>query len=137
MPLVINLGKLEDQVDFPKKVFRRGEDILVNINIDEMLGRKKRKIGFHLMQYTNFKYEVSLLCCYTLEESFKIEVMNYAVKTQDLQFMQSFLVPTDIPSTFEYKDDRITVSYVVKIYVDRKKFKFPIVIGDFYRQDNM
>ncbi|KAL5278284.1 hypothetical protein ACFFRR_003118 [Megaselia abdita] len=122
----------ENNVEFPKRVFRRGEYILIDIDIDENLGKKNRTMEFYLMQYINYKSKES--CFYRLEKSKTSEIQNFSLKTEDFQYKQSFLVPSNIPSTFEFKEDILTVSYVLKVYVNGKKFKFPIVIGDRYQQ---
>lgn len=130
--MTIKIGAHQSDADFPKRYFRRGEYILIHIDIDKSLERKRRSFDLHLMQYINYKSKES--CHYRLEKSKKIEIDSFNFKTEELEYKQSFLVPLTIPPSFEYNDDIISVNYVFKAYANGKKFKFPIVVGDVYQE---
>ncbi|KAL5278288.1 hypothetical protein ACFFRR_003119 [Megaselia abdita] len=130
IPLKINICST-NTVSFPKNVFRVGEYILVNIDIDEVREKKKTRImKFYLVQY--IWYQSKKQCGTRQKKKQKGNVEEILISTSDFIYKQGIRIPDNIPTTLEYLEI-IKIRYILKIYIDNQKFKLPIVIGDYYQ----
>ncbi|KAL5278278.1 hypothetical protein ACFFRR_003114 [Megaselia abdita] len=125
IPLTITVGK-EKKVYFPKQSIIRGSVITVEIKSSELKKEKEKNISVNLMKY--FSYEVSGACSnYRKMEKFR--VMKVPITTTN-DYNGSFHIPMNVPKTLNFDPlELIKIRYVLKVYVNKQKFKFPIVIN--------
>uniref|UniRef100_T1GHS0 Arrestin C-terminal-like domain-containing protein n=1 Tax=Megaselia scalaris TaxID=36166 RepID=T1GHS0_MEGSC len=130
IPISIHIGPTKT-VTFPKNVFRVGEHILIDINIDETKEKKDRSIKFFLVQYIWYQTKENCHSCRSQRKQ-KGNVIEFPVITSDYNYKQSIRIPDNLPTTLEYIEV-IKIRYLLKILINKKKFKFPIVLGDYYQ----
>lgn len=123
----------EISFSFPKKVFRKGENILIDIDKCEDLCNKETHFEFYLVQYILYQTDIEF-CCFKTKEKRKHTILGAMESTCQTKYTQSIEIPENIPSTIEYLDN-LKIRYALEVYIDNFKFKFPIWIGDFYRNE--
>ncbi|KAL5278281.1 hypothetical protein ACFFRR_003116 [Megaselia abdita] len=129
-PIKVNIST-QNTVSFPKYDFILGEPIFIDIDIDELgLNKKDRKIIFCLVQY--IWYHSNERCGSVNKKKEKTNILRIPIVTSESIYNSCFRIPPTIPTTMEYLDI-IKIRYALKIYVDKEKFKCPIVIGDYYQ----
>uniref|UniRef100_T1GGS9 Arrestin-like N-terminal domain-containing protein n=1 Tax=Megaselia scalaris TaxID=36166 RepID=T1GGS9_MEGSC len=119
-----------NKLAFPKNAFGPGEYINVIINVEEA---SAKTVKFYLMKY--FWYKRNENCWgkqYKRKE--KKEIFKIPIVTSNFTTHESLLLPKQLPSTLE-NFKFIEIGYILKIVIRNQTFKFPVVIGDYYKSD--
>lgn len=123
-PLTIMVGD-GINVYFPKQSIVRGSAVTVEVKSTEEKKIKTKTITIHLMQY--FTYEVSGACS-KYQKIKKYTALKVPITTTD-DCRDTFQIPRNIQKSLNFDFlEIIRIKYVLKVYVNREKFKFPIVI---------
>ncbi|KAL5278279.1 hypothetical protein ACFFRR_003115 [Megaselia abdita] len=126
-PLKIHISST-NKVTFPKNVFRTGENIMIEVNIDQNI--PSGKMDFFLVQYIFYQADNWIT---RLEQKEKNSVVIIRRRTSSETIYQECIkIPDNVPTTLEYLEI-LKIRYFIKIVINGKKFKLPIVIGDFYK----
>lgn len=70
-----------------------------------------------------------------MQEKYKANVIGIMESATEPIYTHSIQIPDTIPSSLETVE-YIKIRYVLKVYINnREKLKFPIAIGDYYRNE--
>lgn len=117
-------------VSFLKEDFILGELIFLDVDIDDAVKNgRSRKIKFCLVQYVWYSAKE---CGSIFKKKEKNDVLRIPIITSESIYNAQIRIPPTIPTTLE-NFDIIKIRYVLKIYVDKEKFKCPIEIGSDYQ----
>lgn len=110
------------EATIPKSGFATGDVIPIYIKIDNSLENERCQINIRLIQLITYRGQRLDL------ETEKNVIQNVTHVTSSYEVFEKLDVPQYIATTSE-ACEILKINYSLNIFMDRIKFKFPIVIG--------
>lgn len=109
------------EATIPKSGFATGDFIPIYIKIDNSLENERRQINIRLLQLITYRGRLD-------HETEKNVIQNVTHVTSSYEVFEKLDVPQYIATTSE-ACEILKINYSLNIFMDRIKFKFPIIIG--------
>lgn len=98
----------------------------MEVKSTELEKSKKKVISINLMQYV--VHEISSTCSHYRKVT-KTNVMQFPITTLE-DYKGTFKIPNNLMKTLNFDClEIIKIRYVLKVYVNKEKFKFPVEIN--------
>lgn len=81
-------------------------------------------------------FQTSKGCCGRRREICSEDIIvKFPIVTYDSSYKLSVRIPEDIPTSLE-NNELIKITFILKIKINKKKMKFPLVLGNQYGETN-